>query len=602
MPAATVLRAAVRVFAAAFLAAAPLAPAQVLDAVVMPGKLIEGHAKLEAACDNCHKRFDKAAQARLCLDCHKDVAADAAVKRGYHGRSADVRGKPCRECHTDHKGRAAGIVELDTAKFDHAVTDYPLRGTHAKPGLDCKSCHAAGKRWREAPGECVECHRKDDTHKGSLGPKCADCHAESTWKDPRFDHGTTKFALEGKHAGARCKACHEKGYKETPKECASCHRKDDAHKGRYGDRCETCHDARNWANHFPHDTRTKFALGGKHRSARCDSCHKGPVYKERLPLKCNACHRADDVHKGGQGEACEKCHGDRTWKSSSFDHDKDTKFALRGKHRPAKCDVCHKPGAKEKLATACVSCHERDDAHKGVMGPKCETCHREKDWKEARFDHDRDTRYVLKGGHRGPKCEACHKEDVYRKRTPGECIACHRKDDAHKGQEGERCAECHDERDWKSRPFDHARSRFPLVGAHFKVECRSCHKSPLFKDAPRECDGCHAKDDAHERRLGPRCETCHNARTWRSWDFDHAKRTKYPLEGRHQAARCVACHTQPVREKAQASAACYACHRTEDVHAGAFGAQCERCHGPDSWRNVRAGGRVAPPRQPATPG
>lgn len=593
---------AARAFAAACLLLAGQAQGQVLESVVMPGKVIEGHAKLEAGCGNCHKRFDKAAQARLCLDCHKDVAADAAAGRGYHGRSADVRGRQCRECHSDHKGRDARIAAFDPARFDHATTDYALRGAHAKPGLECRSCHASGRRWREAPGECVECHRMDDAHKGSLGAKCADCHDERTWKEARFDHGRTKFALEGKHAGAKCRACHDKGYRDTPVQCNACHRKDDAHKGRYGEKCETCHDARDWANRFPHDTKTRFALGGKHRAAKCDSCHKGALHREKLPLQCVGCHRADDVHKGAQGEDCAKCHGDRTWKSSTFDHDKDTKFALRGKHRAAKCDSCHKPGSRQSLATACLSCHGRDDAHKGAMGQKCEACHGERDWKETRFDHDRDTKYALKGRHRGPKCEACHREDAYRKKAPVECLACHRKDDAHKGQEGERCADCHDERGWKGRPFDHALSRFPLVGAHFRVACASCHKSPLFRDAPRECDGCHAKDDAHERRLGPRCESCHNARTWRSWDFDHAKRTKYPLEGGHRAAKCVACHTQPTRGNAQAPTACYACHRAEDVHAGAFGVQCERCHGPGGWRELRGGAIVAPPRQAGTRG
>ena len=577
-----------RALAAAMIAAASLAHGQVFESVVMPGKVIEGHAKLEMQCESCHKRFEKSAQSRLCQDCHKDVATDVGSKRGYHGRAPEAQGKECRACHTEHKGREAKIAPFEQAKFDHGRTDFPLLGAHGGAGVECKSCHEAGKRWREAPGACVECHRKDDTHKGQLGSGCADCHSERTWKEPRFDHGKTRFPLVGKHTGAKCTACHEKAYKEAPRDCLSCHRKNDAHKGRYGPRCETCHDERSWESHFAHDAKTRFALGGKHRTAKCDSCHKGTLYKEQLPLTCVGCHRKDDAHKGSQGDACEKCHGDRSWKTSSFDHDRETKFALRGKHRPAKCDSCHKAGPKQKLATTCVSCHRKDDAHKSTMGAKCETCHGERDWKEARFDHDRDTRYALKGKHRGAKCDACHQQDAYVKPAPSECVSCHRKDDAHKGQQGERCAECHSERDWKGAPFDHSRSRFPLLGAHIKAGCASCHRSALFKDAPRECAGCHGKDDVHKAALGPKCEGCHNARSWKSWDFDHAKRTKYPLQGAHRRAKCVACHSKPATEKVAAPTACYSCHRGDDRHEGAFGSQCERCHGSDDWRDIRA--------------
>ena len=600
MPAAMGIRRFARALAAILLGAAAVAHGQGLDALVMPGKVVEGHAKLEAQCENCHKRFDKAAQVRLCLDCHKDVASDVAGKRGYHGRAGEVADKECRACHTEHKGREARIAAFDTAKFDHAATDFALRGAHAKPGTECKSCHAAGKRWREAPPACVDCHGKDDTHKGSLGPKCADCHGERTWKEPVFDHDKTRFALLGKHENAKCKACHEKQFKDTPRDCLACHRKDDAHKARYGAKCDSCHDTRNWENHFAHDTKTKFPLGGKHRTAKCDTCHKTALYREALPTRCVSCHRADDVHKASLGEACEKCHNDRGWKSSNFDHDRDTKFALRGKHKPAKCNACHRGASREKLATDCVSCHDKDDVHNEGLGPKCATCHDEKSWKESRFDHDRDTKYALKGKHANAKCATCHAKDAYRHKAPTACIECHRKDDAHKGSLGEKCADCHAERSWKEAPFDHARSRFPLIGAHLKVTCGSCHRSARFKEAPRECAGCHEKDDVHEERLGPICEACHNTRSWASWDYDHGKRAKYPLEGAHRKAKCIACHAKPAKDKVEAPTACFSCHRGDDVHGGSFGTQCERCHGADSWKAIRAGGRVVAPRQRRT--
>ena len=254
---------------------------------------------------------------------------------------------------------------------------------------------------------------------------------------------------------------------------------------------------------------------------------------------------------------------------------------------------------REKLSPACYSCHEKKDGHKGRYGQKCETCHVDRDWKELRFDHDRDTRYRLAGKHRAAKCDSCHLGRLYRDKAPADCIGCHRKDDAHKGQEGERCADCHQENDWKkAAPFDHSKARFLLVGSHARVPCKSCHLTALFKAAPRECSGCHEKDDAHRGTLGPKCGDCHNARTWPSWDFDHARRTKYPLEGAHRLLKCATCHTVATSGKVEATTACFGCHRGDDVHGGSFGAQCERCHGPDTWKAIRSGGRVVPARQP----
>ena len=201
-----------------------LAQAQSLESVLSPGKVIEGHAKVEDDCKACHVRFDRAAQDRLCMDCHKDVGQDMRAKAGFHGR---LKPQACNECHTDHKGRGAKIVVLDKQRFDHALTDYPLRGKHAK--TECDKCHEPAKKWRAAPSDCNACHRKDDVHKGSLGPKCADCHTENSWKEAKFDHSKTRFALEGKHVDVKCTDCHKNkaDYKDTPRTCYGCHKKDD---------------------------------------------------------------------------------------------------------------------------------------------------------------------------------------------------------------------------------------------------------------------------------------------------------------------------------------------------------------------------------------
>ena len=565
------------------------AHADSFEGVLIPGKVISGHAKLETNCSNCHVKFNKAGQTKLCLDCHKETARDVQQKTGFHGRIKELE---CRACHTDHKGRNARVAFVDEKTFNHNQTDFILKGGHKAPAVTCKACHKSDGKYSKAPHECVSCHKKDDTHKGSLGPTCESCHHEKDWKDATFDHSKTKFPLLGKHEEVKCKACHkDANFKATPKTCIACHRKDDEHKGRFGEKCESCHSERDWKNtSFNHDKHTHFVLNGKHRSVTCESCHKTTLYKTKMETSCISCHRNDDIHKGGLGPKCETCHNERSWTSSSFSHDKDTKFPLRDKHKSAKCQSCHTNGNyKEKLPLTCIGCHKKDDEHKGKYGEKCETCHGAKAWKPSTFNHDRDTKYWLRGKHIQIKCEACHKSILYQDKLTSTCYGCHQKDDKHKGQEGQQCEQCHTEKDWTVANFDHAKSKFPLLGKHFKVECKKCHLSAQFKDVLSECDACHKKDDIHKRTLGTECARCHNARDWKIWDFNHDKDTKFKLDGAHKPLECIACHVKPMQKNVKTSMSCYGCHAKDDVHDNNFGRQCERCHVTTLFKTIKGG-------------
>lgn len=589
------------------------ASAQTIERALMPGELIAGHAKYEEECANCHQRFDKSAQTRLCMDCHKDIGNDVRNKKRLHGKLTDTT---CRTCHTDHKGRNASIAPLDKKKFEHDKTDFRLRGAHKELGNKCESCHQPKKKFREAPATCNECHKKDDHdkgHKGKLGAKCESCHNEVKWKEAKFDHEKTKFSLVGgKHAPVKCRDCHaDNTFQQTPTTCVGCHRKDDdgekGHKGRYGKKCETCHNDKSWKDSiFNHDADTQYALKGKHKQAKCSTCHlpeKGPIFQVKLPTKCVTCHKKDDQdkgHRGGLGEKCESCHNERGWKSSTFDHD-ETKFPLKDKHKDAKCETCHKGGvaganAKLKLETQCIACHRKNDeekGHKGRHGTKCETCHNAKEWKTSFFNHDKETKYLLRGKHRETKCDDCHlpaKGPIYDTKLESQCIACHRKDDKHKGQLGNKCESCHNEEKWTGKPFDHDKSRFPLTGSHGKVECKKCHLTPAFHDAPKTCNGCHEKDDKHRGRFGIKCDSCHYTGTWKSWDFDHRK-TGFPLDGAHREVDCHECHRDAAPAATRLKRGCYSCHAADDVHQGGLSTQCEQCHGVESWKKLRRTGQ-----------
>jgi hypothetical protein len=133
-------------------------------------------------------------------------------------------------------------------------------------------------------------------------------------------------------------------------------------------------------------------------------------------------------------------------------------------------------------------------------------------------------------------------------------------------------------------------TRFPLLGNHAKVECKSCHVDVLFKNASIACYSCHAKDDKHKKKLGPLCEQCHNAKTWKAWDFDHDKRTRFPLDGKHVGLACDACHVRPMDGRVTASSQCVSCHVKDDVHDGSYGKTCQQCHVTSSFRTIKSRG------------
>ena len=498
--------------------ASQLASAQI-EKLVMPGDVIEGHAEIEAECDNCHAKFDRSQQRTLCLDCHADIASDVEIRTGYHGLFGDARETDCAGCHTDHEGRDAKIVLLDEASFDHDYTDFLLHGLHIEAA--CVDCHEPGDKHRNAPSECHVCHEADSVHEGFLGDECADCHAPTGWTDVEFDHETTGYSL----------------------------------------------------------------LGG-HGEAACLDCHADQTFQP-APTTCFDCHADDDVHEGRSGPECGNCHSPTGWGDTTFDHARDTRFPLDGRHARLSCDDCHsdEPFA-DSLDTSCFSCHAEDDNHKGHLGAQCDSCHATSDWADSGFDHATDAGYELHFKHATIECEACHVEPVFEVALATGCNNCHADDDPHAGTQGESCTDCHSESAWDDDLFfDHDMTRFPLLGSHSALECEDCHETRVFTDASESCVDCHADADPHADRF---CKNCHNPVEWRAWRFDHDQQTEFPLSGAHVGVECDACHRKPLAAQLRIGNRCADCHRNDDIHDGEFGSDCGRCHSADSFSNVRS--------------
>lgn len=410
-----------------------------------------------------------------------------------------------------------------------------LASAHAKLEAECDKCHARFDK--EAQSElCLDCHTaiaadvaaRSGFHghdRSAQASSCKACHAEHKGRaamlvhleTSHFDHHDTDVILTGQHQGQACVGCHPAGrrYRDAPHDCASCHAVDDPHGKSLGGDCAQCHSERSWSvTSFDHAA-TEFPLTGRHAGATCAGCHATRAFRG-APQRCVACHATRDRHRGGLGEECASCHTPAAWAGVKFDHARRTRFPLLGRHSAVACDLCHRPGTSPSaLATTCVSCHATKDHHGGALGRDCERCHTPSDWRAARFRHDRETRFPLRGRHESARCSACHPAGKGDGSPSRDCVSCHRRDDVHQGREGTQCSSCHDESGWgRGVLFDHAATRFPLVGAHVHTACTKCHPSRQFKNVGRECVSCHAADDKHNGKSGSRCEECHSQATW----------------------------------------------------------------------------------------
>ena len=496
---------------------------------------------------------------------------------------------------------------------------------HQEFTSQCTACHV---RLRDTTQNrlCLDCHdheavaedirRKEGYHGRDENARtlpCKACHsdhkgrdAQIVWLDKdKFDHDLTDYELTGRHRLAECDGCHleDRKHREASQVCFDCHDEDDAHDGKLGEKCDSCHVPAGWArSEFDHD-KTDFKLRFAHQRVNCNACHIGGKYKD-TPKQCVDCHQIRDVHAKRFGRQCQDCHQEKAWDKTTFDHDRDTDYRLDGGHRNLDCNDCHAPEyrvseQRNNEIRDCYSCHRDDDPHDGLNGDECENCHIPRGWPHAEFDHGANTDFALHGAHDDLACEACHALGADSKEIDTACYSCHRKDDPHRDEQGEHCDQCHREVAWlEDVRFDHDLTRYPLIGQHAAAGCEACHSSSVFGDADERCVDCHRADDVHREGLGEDCARCHNPNGWLIWTFDH-DRTDFALEHAHAEQHCHSCHYRPLDKQDRARWRCIDCHRRDDIHDGRFGNECDRCHDQQAFdridlESLRAGGVYRP--------
>ena len=386
--------------------------------------------------------------------------------------------------------------------------------------------------------------------------------------------------------GGRCSACHTAIWEneKMADRCLACHTdllnsQDNLHTVMLAQsqttECFICHTDHRGAEapvtildleHFPHEA-TGYSLQGHRRTAvgasfTCADCHGDRIQAIDLEV-CAACHQDIDApfmagHLSAFGGECLACHDGIDTYGRSFDHNQAA-FQLLGQHSTAACADCHS-GARtvpdlQNTPRECLDCHASDDPHSGQFGKDCGGCHTPDGWEEAAFDHSL-AAFPLTGIHAEVACSDCHTGGIF-KGTPQDCFSCHAVDDAHAGQFGKKCAECHTPDEWTNVKFDHSLAAFPLTGAHSSVPCTDCHKDGVFQGTPQECSACHAEPAYHLGLFGSDCATCHDSAAWTPARFDRPH--SFPINhGESGMSACRACHTDSL-----VSYTCYGCHAHE---------------------------------------
>ena len=614
----------------------PVAAAGQIGALVSPGPLSRPHSQLEgiANCQKCHEPGRQVTAAR-CLACHKPVADRIAARKGVH---RDVAGQ-CVGCHAEHAGLDAELRPFDTARFDHArETGFALDGRHAPLARDCARCHRT-RSFLTARPDCASCHK--DPHQGGLGARCQSCHpTSSAFAEARktFDHSRAKFPLVGAHRGVDCAQCHTgklfTGLRFAS--CTDCHKT--PHRAALGPECTSCHSQDTWKTTRMDHSRTAFPLKGRHTGVACGSCHVKPAARVRLEAdRCSRCHA--DVHRGQFKQDCAACHQETGFAQAPFDHARETRFPLTGRHLNLPCARCHKgastvsPGTAPRAqrtvlfggaSSACVSCHE--DVHRGETSRSCETCHTTANFAVSTYTHPAASAGFFRGQHASASCASCHGRplgapiDAARIATAGPqpaarapiatwrfkavgtaCAGCHA--DVHKGQFTAACETCHtvEDRGFTASRFSHAATAFALTGRHQAVPCSACHKvtlststaarfarlegtqgSPVvFRGTPSDCASCH--EDTHLAQLGPRCEACHSTETFKLSAYTHrAAGLDRFFVGVHATLACRACHKPESRD--------FPGGRGTAVRYTGLGTACATCHAAEDVHRGALGG------------
>jgi len=295
--------------------------------------------------------------------------------------------------------------------------------------------------------------------------------------------------------------------------------------GDFSGECSMCHSPDGWtpaviSSDFDHTEVSDFALLHSHTQTKCSACHATLDFSATDPA-CSSCHV--DIHRAELGMDCERCHTSRSFidPSTMARAHLATRFPLRGTHRTADCEDCHRPGgagASQWVNTSadCLSCHR--DAYLATTNPDhvagsfpetCEQCHSANGWRPAGFNHN-----TIPAG---AVCVDCHQANYQATIDPDHSSAGY----------PTTCELCHSTNGWRPVVSDggnHDALFFPIYSGKHRGKwaiCSTCHTTPN-NFSQFSCFGCHPHSD--------------QAKT----DADHQGETGYVYDSQ----ACLSCHPQ----------------------------------------------------------
>ncbi len=213
-----------------------------------------------------------------------------------------------------------------------------------------------------------------------------------------------------------------------------------------------------------------------------------------------------------------------------------------------------------RVAVVCVIMISLSAQDPQVTDRPCDECHLPNAWyplaAELSFDHDRDTPFLLTGGHLSAGCIQCHPGASPREihqfdRAEAACVFCHM--DIHLSQFGSDCEQCHETVTWdlSNWRYNHQATLFPLAGAHAALDCADCHGSELIwlrGHLTTDCVDCHENvyTNAVSTSGHPEvseCTICHNTRAWVPTEMVHHDRF-FPIYSGAHRGEWTSCNTE----------------------------------------------------------
>jgi hypothetical protein len=414
---------------------------------------------LSTKCSACHFDEHRGQLGDACQDCHHEQGWKPAPGFDHNETQYPLTGRhqkvACSGCHPSQEDERLSASQFPAPR-SRSFIEFQ--------GVPHQSCH--------------DCHR--DPHQGKFGARCASCHNTAGWGKVRESergldlHDKTRFPLEGLHQDVPCKSCHGPFPGRRAKfrglsfqTCGACH--PDGHEGQLakanlGSRgqCEACHTVDGFVParfEVQDHQKTGYPLEGAHLAVPCAACHpqeptlinrvsrsvRAELRRKKRPelfsltlfdlgqkgSRCQNCHAdphgnqfASKLLAGelptGRGVAlqgCTVCHQLTSFADLKFDHNRDSRFQLTGKHASTACAGCHVPNSQHivqyrPLDTGCQSCHA--DVHAKQFwrpgeGTDCARCHATEAFQKTSFVHAPPfTSFVLQDKHASLPCKACH--------------------------------------------------------------------------------------------------------------------------------------------------------------------------------------------------